>query len=265
VSVLESEFLRWVDLVGDLTSGPARAFPHLLVAQRLTESFGAPTSYTWLDEDGTVGFAFPDRSSDWVPTDYVERWLDGADLLHPLARWFMVTGDSTAMSLGRVPEQLAPREITGALSEELRPYEIEQQLSIPCHSAPTSYATFVLATTGADFDDAQLALARRIQPLLVLLHRRARFDARVTGTADLTQREAAVLDLLTRGASSTAIGHALGISPRTAEKHLENVYRKLGVRDRLAAVLVAREAGGAHWRGEQPADSAPPAARQGPR
>jgi hypothetical protein len=38
-----------------------------------------------------------------------------------------------------------------------------------------------------------------------------------------------------------AIAHALDISPRTAAKHLEHIYRKLGVTSRAAAV--ARTAG----------------------
>ncbi len=49
--------------------------------------------------------------------------------------------------------------------------------------------------------------------------------------------------LLERGRTAEAIAHDLGISPRTVHKHLENLYRKLGVGDRLRAVAVAREAG----------------------
>ena len=39
------------------------------------------------------------------------------------------------------------------------------------------------------------------------------------------------------------IGLRLSVSPRTVHKHLEHIYRKLGVTDRLAAVVAAGEAG----------------------
>jgi DNA-binding CsgD family transcriptional regulator len=45
----------------------------------------------------------------------------------------------------------------------------------------------------------------------------------------LTAREAEVLDALAAGDAPGQIALALGISPRTVHKHLEHVYRKLGV------------------------------------
>ena len=59
----------------------------------------------------------------------------------------------------------------------------------------------------------------------------------------LTCRELAVLHLLVEGCTAVAMAHRLGISVRTVQKHLEHVYRKLGVTDRLRAVLAAQEAG----------------------
>ncbi|WP_214323724.1 LuxR C-terminal-related transcriptional regulator [Nonomuraea sediminis] len=53
----------------------------------------------------------------------------------------------------------------------------------------------------------------------------------------LTNRELAVLDLMTKGLISTAIAHRLGISARTVGKHIENIYRKLGTNDRVSTVL----------------------------
>jgi DNA-binding NarL/FixJ family response regulator len=59
----------------------------------------------------------------------------------------------------------------------------------------------------------------------------------------LTERELAVLHLLVEGCTAVAMAHRLGISVRTVQKHLEHVYRKLGVTDRLRAVLAAQRAG----------------------
>ena len=43
------------------------------------------------------------------------------------------------------------------------------------------------------------------------------------------------------GPTASAIAHRLRISARTVHKHLERIYPKLGVIDRLGAVLRARE------------------------
>ncbi|NUR08670.1 MAG: helix-turn-helix transcriptional regulator [Nocardioidaceae bacterium] len=51
---------------------------------------------------------------------------------------------------------------------------------------------------------------------------------------------AAVLRLPADGRTAESIGSRLGISPRTVHRHLQGLYRKLGVGDRVRAVLVAR-------------------------
>lgn len=53
----------------------------------------------------------------------------------------------------------------------------------------------------------------------------------------LTPREAEVLCWLAQGKRNGEIGHLLGVSPRTVQKHLEHIYEKLGVQTRTAAVL----------------------------
>jgi DNA-binding CsgD family transcriptional regulator len=59
----------------------------------------------------------------------------------------------------------------------------------------------------------------------------------------LTAREQTVLALTADGLTAEAIAHRLGISPHTVIKHQQHIYRKLGVNDRLTAVLVAQQAG----------------------
>jgi DNA-binding NarL/FixJ family response regulator len=55
----------------------------------------------------------------------------------------------------------------------------------------------------------------------------------------LTSREAEVLLWISRGKSNRDIGEILDISPRTVNKHLEQVFVKLGVENRAAAAAVA--------------------------
>jgi DNA-binding CsgD family transcriptional regulator len=55
----------------------------------------------------------------------------------------------------------------------------------------------------------------------------------------LTSREAEVLLWISRGKSNREIGEILNISPRTVNKHLEQVFVKLGVENRASAAARA--------------------------
>ena len=59
----------------------------------------------------------------------------------------------------------------------------------------------------------------------------------------LTDREVDVLALVAEGHSNAGVAEHLVISRRTAEQHLQNVYRKLGVSSRAAAALFATKHG----------------------
>ncbi len=56
----------------------------------------------------------------------------------------------------------------------------------------------------------------------------------------LSAREVEVLDYLARGATDAEIADALRLSVRTVESHVRRILRKLGVRNRTAAALIAR-------------------------
>src|SRR5690606_4349268 len=61
----------------------------------------------------------------------------------------------------------------------------------------------------------------------------------------LTQREAEVLLWIARGKSNRDIADILKLSPRTVNKHLEQIYAKLGVENRTSAAALAMQALGA--------------------
>jgi HD-GYP domain-containing protein (c-di-GMP phosphodiesterase class II) len=59
--------------------------------------------------------------------------------------------------------------------------------------------------------------------------------------ADLTDREVEVLRLIARGASNRDVAERLVISAKTVGRHVENLYRKIGVSSRAAAAVFAME------------------------
>lgn len=60
---------------------------------------------------------------------------------------------------------------------------------------------------------------------------------------EFTSRERQVLELLNQGHTNKKIAQDLCISPETVKSYLSNIYQKLGVSDRLAAVRKAQELG----------------------
>jgi DNA-binding CsgD family transcriptional regulator len=62
-----------------------------------------------------------------------------------------------------------------------------------------------------------------------------------TGDRLLTAREVQVLRLLARGSTNRSIGAELGVSERTVDRHVSNIFAKLGVSSRAAATAFAYE------------------------
>lgn len=58
----------------------------------------------------------------------------------------------------------------------------------------------------------------------------------------LTPRESEVLLWISRGKANKDIGEILGLSPRTVNKHLEQIFSKIGVENRATAAVKAVEA-----------------------
>ena len=88
-------------------------------------------------------------------------------------------------------------------------------------------------------------LAPRITRRLIeeFARRPAAADLDEAALASLTAREREILELLARGLSNAEMAAALYVSEHTVKTHVGNVLAKLGLRDRIQAVILAYEVG----------------------
>lgn len=86
-------------------------------------------------------------------------------------------------------------------------------------------------------------LAPAVTRRLVDRYTRVRPQPAVPGLSQLTPREVEVLRLVARGLSNAEIAAELVIGETTVKTHVARVLMKLGLRDRVQAVVVAYESG----------------------
>lgn len=122
----------------------------------------------------------------------------------------------------------------------LRLCGVDQVCTLPL-AGGADFVIAMFARRGEDFADEHLRSLGAIQQVVadVVALAGLRPLPRPEEVPHLTARENEVLVLLSRGHTCSRIARALGASPRTVEVHLGRIYDKLGVRDRLSAVLAA--------------------------
>ncbi|WP_190015103.1 helix-turn-helix transcriptional regulator [Streptomyces lucensis] len=234
---------------------PGRLWP--MLAGALAELCGGDAVIhkldDWSEHRGSIGAA-PDAAA-----LALDRLTD-ADL-RLLRAGFPFAGHYTARS-GRSPvtaRRAAGRAWPGSRTARLlgEALDVDHVLGVPLPDGTTPVITGCLVyRSGTDFTDDQLAMAERTQPLLTAVERQRRLleewrrtlgpdpaaDQRAAQST-LTPRETTVLLLLAEALTADAVGRRLGISARTVHKHVENIYRKLGTRDRVGTVLRAQQLG----------------------
>jgi len=246
---------QWLDVVADLLAHPLTCWPVPRVLAQLAETFDAPAATFY----GRAGGGVPVQEA-WPSGlygrrhDEVVRWgLEQAPHRHPLLRYYLATGRADVMQVPEVPDRFADRRVRDgwrAACDDLIGRDVVTQVSVPVCLGPGTNRTFLVGRADP-YSDGEMAALHRLQRVFVALDRQIAAHARwsdrtgddavpIACAVGLTPRETAVLDLLATGGTARAIARRLAVGERTVQKHLQRVYAKLGVADRLAAVQRAQ-------------------------
>jgi DNA-binding CsgD family transcriptional regulator len=239
--ITEKDLRRILDAVDPERSGGAGAFvpdsflaalPGIIGADSVTFQVMDPYQRTI-----SVQELVPDEAGEDAPSDLVAMWWsafwesccypqrsgdfrtiwqhgDALPLVHVGTRW-LAFAEAARLRVGsHVIVPLAPR---GTLDRRL----------ILWRDSATRFTT------------RDVAILELLRPHLEILHHRHRQSQTTGAGATLTARQSEVLQLVSAGHSNTEIAALLVLSEATIRKHLENIYAKLGVSNRSAAVARA--------------------------
>ena len=218
------------------------------IMERLAILVGADdASYTEWDASSQLL-----HGSGWPPWDGWRRLtpeeMEINIAQNPWCRYADLTGDRYFMAT-RLTDLVSLDEFRGSDLFPVADHPYGLQARLPGRVSG-SHWTVHLARDW-EFSDRDLQIVDLVRPALIAYERERRLlhiVEQLRGVAHgqqqapdgLSPREHEVLDLVADGATNDDIARELCIAPGTARKHLENIYRKLSVRSRTAALARSR-------------------------
>jgi len=237
VALSERDLLALLGLVnGHRGEDPGDGLPLSLLGELMTQVpsdavsfFGldSPRRQIWFgqqvpaDDDGEDDGAFWSHYWDCQPCCYPDR-----------------SGD--LRSVLRISDFYSARQwhATGMYADYVRPAGFEHELMVCLPGAPgRTVRLMFLRGPGQDFSERDRALLALLRPRLQEAYAEA--ELRRRGVPPLTPRQWDLLRLIAAGYTNAQIGRRLGVSEGTVRKHLENIYDRLQVSSRTAAVTRA--------------------------
>jgi DNA-binding CsgD family transcriptional regulator len=132
----------------------------------------------------------------------------------------------------------------GMYTEVMRPQGLDNHIGLYLSEPPGPDAgpgrtvrLFFLRQAGLDFSERDRALLTLLRPHLQQAYHDA--ERRRSPVPNLTARQWDLLHLVAGGRSNFQIARQLGLSEGTVRTHLENIYARLNVSNRTAAVVRA--------------------------
>jgi DNA-binding CsgD family transcriptional regulator len=237
-----SALMRVVNEAGDDDTEPEQPLPWstLEALRRLVPSDAV--IFTVLDSTAESSDVHQE-----IPDDPLEA--DPATAAEGLARFFRHYWDFAPCSYPdrsgdlnrvlRISDFYSLRQVrrTGMWSEYLRDYGYQREMLACVGGVPGRTLRLIFCRrSNRDFDDRDKSIVWLLRPHLLQVYRERRAG---TGQADLTPRQRQLLRLVAAGQTNRQIGRQLGVQESTVRKHLENVFQRLDVQSRTAAVARA--------------------------
>jgi DNA-binding CsgD family transcriptional regulator len=232
----------------DFVEALLRAWAHVADADyhslvRRCESTG--TMQFWHPGEGRLG---PDHRLEDL---FSKLWFNKKPReRHPCVAAFLKNGPGAYLRSALEKDSLWKRRAHYRFLD--KPQGIEDMISVFLTPSNGTLVMLQAGTRGPSFSPALVRLAGEFAAVAnSLLIARGGFAHRpqTAASPNLTAREVEILNWVENGKRNTEIASILGLSPHTIRKHLENIFAKLGVETRTAAVAAIREA----TAGDQPA------------
>ena len=196
-------------------------------------------SYAELDTSAEVHHVHQEVDGDQAPVvpvgdDEQPFWLHYWD--SPFCSFPSRTGDDRTVTLLSDFQSRQAWLASGMYADCFADIGIEHELmcSLPTRGTRSRRVMFFRGP-GRDFDDRARMVMALLRPHLTEILERQR--ALVEEPHPLTARQTELLRLVAQGRSTSQIAEALFLSPGTVRKHIENIFERLGVTNRTAAVM----------------------------
>ena len=177
-----------------------------------------------------------------MPPEWMRRYLErDFDLIDPVST--AATTRNEVGTLGELLKQLTVNDVGRLFVEEATRMGLTDGLAIPTSGLRHARGFFGVDNVAAE----DLAKVDRSLMCAVAQHAHLRIDRieeeHGAGIDGLSPREAEILNWVAAGKSNPEIAMILGISEATVGTHLKRLFTKLGVHDRVSAVLAGFKLG----------------------
>lgn len=244
----EQNYLRWLGISANVLNEQDPQLAQQLLVTGLLETFnaytGARVQWTHNLSGQSVVFSATSLTEDteWT-TDLRYTTKD-----HPLLHFHTQTNNYRPQLLSNVLHDGWP--MTADATKLFTALNLSaHQLSIPLKTS--SHVTLYGLVSEDVFEKPHVRLATQLQPVIAAIDRRVQLltnfkessNEEEPADVELTAREELILRMIADGSTVAGMAARLSVSPRTVHKHQEHLYRKLGAKDRLSAVLRAQQTG----------------------
>jgi DNA-binding CsgD family transcriptional regulator len=239
LTVTERDLRTMLDVVDrGREAGPGEVFPRgllqalagLVPAEDISYQVSRPLDreLVGLEEVGEVD---GELEEGWEDLFWRSYW-EGDTCCRP-----QVTGDYN--TVWKVSDYLTERQLADSIvGEWFRVIGVRHEVAVPLPVRGAEDRRLLLfRMSGPDFTERERLLLTMLRPHFIEIQRA--HERRRSGVPDLTARQLQLLRLVADGHSNTQIARRLFVAEGTVRKHLENIYERLGVTSRTAAVTTA--------------------------